>query len=446
MRNRQFFATRTWMVALVVAGLPLVGCGVEPGDELDLEGDTEETTAPIINGSTDLTDYFNEAQRMVVLRNAGVGDCSATVLRPNLVLTAAHCVMTTPTVKGDAQTPSKLSVNGVPGIDSYVSSGWVDAALVLFGSEVVDQWEDFTALDPYPSSKHLGVDEPMTGYGKDENGVAGTLRVGTVTPFAVDQWRYPSTGGQEIATVANNPTAGTASGSGDSGGARWGVSTIYPRPVAGVISLGGGGPFAETVFAQIADSRYQFRYWVYDHAADPGIDVGFDSLSDLQDNFQDLQIGSGGPPNWQVINSALVQVANAPRTFQVQRGTFENFVASMYVKSSDDDTVGIAFRYVDHDNHYRCEANRAGRFLRIIRRRDGVEGVLTSQTWNGTFDGVMTASSTEKRHSCSFGNQTVSVTSSAFPIGKLAIYDDFNKGAKILWWSSAQLPPVDQTW
>jgi hypothetical protein len=221
---------------------------------------------------------------------------------------------------------------------------------------------------------------------------------------------------------------------------------IYPRPVAGVNSLGDATPFGISAFAQAADFRYQFRSAIYAKAPDPGINLGFDSASELDTNFQALQNASGTIADWRVVDGALVQYANAPQAFQIQRGTFENFVAQMYVKSSDDDTIGIAFRYVDRNNHYRCEANRAERRLRIIRRRDGVETLLTSAVWTNTFDGVMTASSTEKRHTCSFGNDSVSVTSNYFPIGKVAIYNHFNKGAKILWYGSAQLEPQPGTW
>lgn len=55
---------------------------------------------------------------------------------------------------------------------------WVDdtdAAVLQFASNVVNQWEDFTALDPFEPSVYLGDGLMMTGFGKDENRRSGTL-------------------------------------------------------------------------------------------------------------------------------------------------------------------------------------------------------------------------------------------------------------------------------
>jgi hypothetical protein len=409
-----------------------------------------EQSSEIINGSTDLSKNPYEQLRTVFVSIKDLGSCSGTLLRENMVLTAKHCIMSNGLPVGNPVAVDRITVNGIKATGMYVGDSEVDAAVVMFASGLVGtQWESFTAIDPFASTRYLGQSLKMTGFGKDENGAAGTLKIASATVQRVNA-PYSALVGSQIGTFVSNPSTGSAGGKGDSGGPLWGPATIPPT-VVGAFSAGAGLPFGDSVFAQAANFRYQFRYWIHDRT-NASLSVSFNSITDLTNNFLALQADTSGTlANWTVQGGALIQQANARQSFQIQKGIFENLFVQMFVQSGDDDTVGIAFRYVDKNNHYRCEVNRAEHVLRIVRRRLGGETVIASTPWNGQLiNDVLGVFAIENEYECGFGDTVVSSTNlalnAAFPAGRVAIYDDFNQGARILWYKSLQLPPSDATW
>jgi hypothetical protein len=428
-------------IGLLTAALAAAGCG----EEYDPAFDVETEVSPIINGTTSFTGWENEQLRTVIMSRTVGGGCSATLLRPNIVLTARHCVNTNGLVIGTSLLPSQLKVNGVAGVDIYESDS--DAAVVQFASNVVNQWEDFTALDPYSPGRYLGVSLTAMGYGVDENGTSGTLRRGAMTVQEVNI-NYPTPNATPIGMRASSVLHQTATGSGDSGGPLWGDVLDYPRTVVGVISSGLPGTPPSSYFAQAKDFRYEINYWVYQRF-NSSLTLGFDSPSDLSNNFAGLQLTAGTACNWQVTGSALVQSANAPKCFMIQtEGVFENVTVLAGLESSDDDPMGILYRYVDKDNHYRCEASRAAHSVRIVTRRKGDETVVAEAPWNGTFNNVpMMARAIEDTLACAVGGITVTATGeSNFHIGKIGMYNHYNRGGKFTRFSASSLEPVDGTW
>jgi hypothetical protein len=431
--------TSSSVLGLFAIAMVAIGCG----DGHDPSPGVEAEDSPIINGTTNFTGWDNERLRTVWI-SGPAGGCSATVLRSNVVLTARHCVTSDGLIGGTVVAASKLKVNNVSGIDLWAEDAGVDMAVVEFASKVVSQWEDFTALDPYNPSRYLGDPLVVMGYGRDENGNSGTLKRGTLTIREVN-FDYAAPGG-DIATglYGDNDLNGTRTSSGDSGGPLWGDVLQNPRTVVGVNS--GSTAAGDSYFAQAKDARFAIRRWVWERF-DSGLSLTFDSPSDETDNFQELQTTSGTACNWQVTGGALVQTANAPQCLMVQRGVFENVLVSTGVSATDDDSLGILYRYVDRNNHYRCEANRSLDILRIVRVRNGTETVAASTTWTGTFNTTMQVRAVEKTVDCSIGATTVRATGqSNFPIGKVGLYNHFTKGGKFTHWGAASLEPVDGTW
>jgi hypothetical protein len=76
-----------------------------------------------------------------------------------------------------------------------------------------------------------------------------------------------------------------------------------------------------------------------------------------------------------------------------------------------------------------------------------VDTVDATATWNGTFNTSMRVSAIEQTLDCTVGGVTVTATGeSNFPIGRLGLYNHYNKGGKFTVLGAASLAPVDGTW
>jgi hypothetical protein len=426
--------------AIVLVAMVALGCGAEG----DVDWDVEPASAPIINGTTNFSGYANEAARTVVI--SGLLVCTGVVLRPNVVLTARHCVTTNQTIGGSPLQPYQMLCNGKQGTAILPAATNIDAAVVMFNGNVVNQAIDFTYIDPYPATFWVNVlGLPFMGYGKDENGNLGTLRVGTGMVTAANQ-NYFAVGGTGRGSFLTDATHGSATGEGDSGGPLWAGPMHYPKAVAAVVSAGSNTAGGRSIFAQAADFRDQVRTFLADNI-NAGYSTTFDNTSDLN-KFTQVQGASGTAPRWSISGGYLVQSANAPQAMLIQKGIFENVFVSTYVESSDDDALGLIVRFVDTSNFYRCEANVQDHTLKLIKRRNNAESVLASVAWTGTFATVMQAYADENKITCKIGSTvtTGKITTSTFPIGKVGIYNHFNQGAKWSLWGAAQRAPIAGSW
>lgn len=97
---------------------------------------------------------------------------------------------------------------------------------------------------------------------------------------------------------------------------------------------------------------------------------------------------SSGPSNWSIVGGALKQssdIYNDP----LQRGTFavwqggeewEDNLVTAQLWSSDDDEIGVMFRYQDPSNFYRFDMDRQGSQRRLVKVVGGVLTVLAQDT------------------------------------------------------------------
>ncbi|MBN2544125.1 metallophosphoesterase [bacterium] len=109
----------------------------------------------------------------------------------------------------------------------------------------------------------------------------------------------------------------------------------------------------------------------------------------------DIAPYEGGPSNWVVIGGALTQTSNIFTTedeYSVYTGTriiagdprWNNYSFTVELKSTDDDGVGLLFRYQNEGDYYRYirleDAANGGPFRRIERCDDSVFTLLSEDT------------------------------------------------------------------
>jgi len=104
---------------------------------------------------------------------------------------------------------------------------------------------------------------------------------------------------------------------------------------------------------------------------------------------------SSGPSSWGIINGALFQNSNIFTTeneYSVFKGThiiagdasWQDYYFNVRITSTDDDGIGMLFRYQDPDNYYRfitvADPGNQGPFKRLEKQIDGVFYTLAEST------------------------------------------------------------------
>jgi len=167
-----------------------------------------------------------------------------------------------------------------------------------------------------------------------------------------------------------------------------------------------------------------------------------------QDNFHTAQMSGwtiideagNGPSNWSAVDGDLKQTGAIGETSEGGIGTFAlytqgnwtNYRATFTMKSLDNDTIGVLFRYKDNNNYYRFSWNNQEQFRRLEKRVNGTFTTLASDTAayviGQAYQVKIVAQGTQFQVLID-GQQVFSVTDSAQPKGTIALYSRWNVGA-----------------
>jgi hypothetical protein len=145
-----------------------------------------------------------------------------------------------------------------------------------------------------------------------------------------------------------------------------------------------------------------------------------------------------GPSVWSVKSGVLVQSGNLGSYTPTRHGTYAlytkgswtNYRVTMKIRSSDNDVMGVMFRYVDNGNYYRFSWNiNEGRLERI---QNGEVTVLAKNAvYYSTYRTYqLEIVARDSRLAVIIDGKTVlSHTDSSFDGGTIALYSHYNTGS-----------------
>lgn len=166
----------------------------------------------------------------------------------------------------------------------------------------------------------------------------------------------------------------------------------------------------------------------------------FAALTEL--TIKDAPGAIQGPSNWSVQGGKLVQTSNIQ---VVAAGSYEpathavggderwrDVEISVRLRSTDDDAIGVLFRYVDEQNYYRFSMDSQRAYRRLIRKVNGVVTLLwqdaVAYTVGKTYDLTIRAIGADLRGFLD-GAQLFALSDGALPRGRIGFYCWAEQGA-----------------
>jgi hypothetical protein len=153
----------------------------------------------------------------------------------------------------------------------------------------------------------------------------------------------------------------------------------------------------------------------------------------------------GGSMAWSVVSGVMVQSSNVHSTISVdplaklgtyaywQTGTgWTDYTASVTIRSTDNDAIGIMFRYQDENNYYRFIWDKERNSRQLVKCKDGVFSVLAED-----FVPYVTGKNYQVKIAAQGSSLVVSIdgspvfseTDSSFSSGTIALYSWGNAGS-----------------
>jgi hypothetical protein len=107
-------------------------------------------------------------------------------------------------------------------------------------------------------------------------------------------------------------------------------------------------------------------------------------------DFDEVVASTGLKPNgsgdgWWVSSGNYTQWKNLDTTLAIAKSPMETGCLRTKVTTTDDDTSGIVFRYVDYLNYYVFEADDQNDYMGVRQVLNGVSTTLASTSWSGNW-------------------------------------------------------------
>jgi hypothetical protein len=351
----------------------------------------------------------------------GIGRCSGTQIRRNIVVTARHCVTSNGEITGTPVLNTQIFV-GRPGLpDSRSIPSTHLGCLATLDCTTVQRIEVFAPSDlailylpptefRFADSAGKILDDilyaPLVApVFADVASIVGVAAYGRYNPFsASDPLDFQLNFGtlQILGINQPNTVGGNAGGvtqkmrgledtemqGGDSGSGVW---TRRTRP-PGLVAVASGsqnctwdefcsnteGPTPAEIPSSYTEEGGngwgRAKDWEFDNAAEAN-------------DFDIIKIDTGAPSaGWQLSSGNFTPWNNANDNIALARTVMDHGCVTTQVRTSDDDESGIVFRYMDSSNFYTFVLNDSSDFIRIYRYDNGVRTKLASKAWTGTFD------------------------------------------------------------